>query len=523
MKIFIVILLNLFIFKCYCLNSSCLPCKSINYHSCYQCYNKFPIDYIYIEKISIQCSNLTQKSLVFHDQQRFYSTIKDFSIKFCIMKTFYMDQFTLWNYLESLSITYGHLTRLSPVIFNRSLSFSPILYSIKTLNFSHNSIRLIDTNFSYYFPSLEKLDLSYNQLILLRQKTFNNLNHLKELYLNNNQLKQILSTNFPRQSLQLINLSHNRWHCSCTNVLILSISRPVPTCHSPSQYKSLDTDDIARQCFLRSKAIILITTTTVNQNLTCALSSTIYTWKSKLNKTIQLQSAWHIEQHRPISIEYLHTLSQKLDKYLICFLLNSSQIESIYTIIPLMKNFSHSNPTINFSMNNYKRTTVEPSEKLPNIFLWLLNTGRNILPKFIRTSDKQVLVVWLILLIIVFIILSFLLYLTYRQRKYNESYEINSIDAPSLIHLKCTCKAHKCLCQYNGRTNSTLCLTKDNQLSKSVILSNMETNETIVQPLLIEPMELRYAKIKRISSAKDIEQNYLAGQFRTTVTVKTNT
>jgi hypothetical protein len=56
--------------------------------------------------------------------------------------------------------------------------------------------------------------------------------------------------------------------------------------------------------------------------------------------------------------------------------------------------------------------------------------------------------------------------------------------------------------------------------SKSVILSNLELNDNNIRPLLIQPTELRYAKIKRISSTKQLNNDYLAGQFRTIVKLK---
>ncbi|CAF1226080.1 unnamed protein product [Rotaria sp. Silwood1] len=539
MKIFIFILLNLFILKSYSLNISCLPCTSTLYRTCYNCYNKFSIEYIYVEKLSIICNLTNNNNNNLQEYERFYSIIKSLTIKNCTIKTFYFDQYTLWNYLEYMSITYAHITHLSPVIFNRSLSISPILYSIKTLNLSHNSIRIIDTNFSYYFPSLEKLDLSYNRLILIRKKAFINLIHLQELYLNNNYLKQILSTIFPRQSLNIINLNYNHWHCSCTNVLILSISRPIPTCQTPIQYKNQNVDNISRQCFFRSKAIILITTNIYKkQNLTCALSSTFDIWKNKTNKNITLLSAWHIEQRRPIAIEHLYALSEKIEKYLICFNLNSSQSESIHTIIPLTSKlilFNNTNQNQNYTMNiptNRTLIIIKSERKLPEIFRWLLNLSKNILPKSFRTSNKKILIIWLILLTIVLLILSFLIYIIYRQHKKNkDNYNINTYsqkflhydknNSPNhrtIFNLKFNCKNHKCLCQYRRRTHSTMHLAQSTK-SKSIILSNIETNNHI-QSSLIKPTELRYAKIKHISSIKDLDNDYLTGQFRTTVKLK---
>ena len=78
--------------------------------------------------------------------------------------------------------------------------------------------------------------------------------------------------------------------------LTLSISRPIPICQTPEQYRNQNAGDIARQCFLRTKAILLITTN-LNQKLqlSCALSSTIDIWKNKTNYNITILSAWHIE------------------------------------------------------------------------------------------------------------------------------------------------------------------------------------------------------------------------------------
>ncbi|CAF0905298.1 unnamed protein product [Adineta steineri] len=489
------------------------------FRSCYNCLNIFPINRSDVEKVNIIC-NTTDN--VFDSQERFYSIIKSYITKNCTMKTFYFDQYTLWNYLESMSITHAHLTRLSPVIFNRSLSVSPILYSIKHLNFSHNSLHIINRNFSYYFPSLQKLDLSYNQLVHIRRKTFINLIHLKELYLNNNYLKHILFINFPRQSLRLINLSYNYWHCSCQNVLILSLSRPIPICQTPIQYKNQNAGDIARQCFLRKKANILITINrSKQQNLTCALSSTIDIWKNKTNENITLISAWHIEQNRSISIEYLYALSDKSEKYLICFNLTSIQSESIYTIIPLLSKtlsslLNRTNKIKMKSSTNQTLVLIKPSKKLPSVLLWIFNTSKKLLPTYFRTSDKQVLIIWLILLTIAFLIFSILIYFIYYRRHKRINYELHSFsnrfihfhtkstDPRTIFNMKINCKNHKCLCQYRRRDNDSL-------------IYSTNSNR---QPLLIQPTQLRYAKIKRISSTQESDNEYLTGHFRTTVKLK---
>ncbi|CAF0993891.1 unnamed protein product [Rotaria sordida] len=536
MKIFKIFFIFIIFNKiCYSLNSSCVPCSS---HLCYQCYNTLPIDRTNIEKLYIICNTTNN---LFQQQERFYSIIQSYTTINCSMKTLYLDQYTLWNYLEYMSITYANLTNLSPMIFNRSLlllssSSSPILYSIKTLNLSYNSIRIINKNFSYYFPSLEKLDLSYNHIIHIKKKTFINLLYLKELYLNNNYLKQILPNIFPHQSLNLINLNMNYWHCSCTNILTLSISRPIPICSTPNEFQYQNISNIAQQCFLRTKANILITTNIYkNQNLTCVLSSIIDEWKDKINKNITLLSAWHIEQNQSISLEHLFVLSDKSDKYLICFDFQSIHTEAIYTIINLSSIISlqSSFTSINFTKFNTQNSTlltstiinIISSNKLSPFFLWLFNTSKNILPKYFQTSNKHVLIVWLILLIIAFIIFIFLIYLIYYHKKiYRQQsekshsfihFDTNAYNYQTLFDVKFTCQNHKCLCQYHRRAHSTLYLTK----STSFDLLDKQTN--FIQSPCMKSNQLRYAKIKQIPSLKKFDNDYLTGEFRTIVKLKT--
>ena len=526
MKIFVVILFNLFIVKCHSWNS-CLPCESTLYRSCYNCFNRFPADYIYAEKVNIIC-NLTYG--IFSTDERFHSIIKSYTTRNCITKVLYLDRYTLWKYLESMSITYARLTHLSPVIFNRSVSFSPILFSITTLNFSHNSMRIINTNFSYYFPSLEKLDLSYNRLVFIGKNTFIYLIYLKELYLNNNHLRRILSINFPRQSLNLINLNHNHWHCSCKSVSILSISRPIPTCYTPIHYKNQNASDITRQCFLRAKAVVLITTNIDQElDLICTLSSTVDIWQNKINKNITLLSAWHTERRRFIPTEYLYALSKHNEKYLICFSLNSSQSKSVHTIIPL----NSKSPLLNIvkqaqtiSMNNTTNQiliTNKSEQELPRFFRWLFNTSKNILPKSIQISNRKVLIFWLILLTCVFWILLLLICYIYRQCQTTKTHQVNHLnknfpDHQTVFDLKINCRNHKCLCQYN---HSTMHLTNSTSLN-SIVMSNIEFNKNKyhVRSLLNKSIKSRYAKIKRVASANEFNYNYLPGQFRTIIKLK---
>ncbi|CAF0926315.1 unnamed protein product [Adineta ricciae] len=479
-------------------NSSCSTC-SLN--SCYQCYNTLPTNRTHIEKLTIICNQTTD--LFQHSKEQVHSILQSFTTINCTMKTLYIDHYTHWNYLNSLAIIYANLTHLSLSSSYPSLS---ILSNVKTLNLSYNSIRILNRNFSFCFPSLEKLDLSYNRLILIKTRTFVNLIYLKELYLNNNYLKQIFPNILPRQSLSFINLNKNHWYCSCTNVLRLEASQPIPNCYSPKEFQNQNASLVAQQCFLRSKANLLITTDENHeQNLTCILSTVADAWLSKVNTNLTILAIWNIERHHAISTFSIN----RSHEYFVCFNSSSTHSESIHTIIPLP--FTKLNSLITSSTTH----TLSP------FFLWLLNASKNILPKSFRTSDKQILVVWLILLCIAFGIFIFLIYFIYRHRtldKYylRKSYSLIRLDSDSsptlpqhrtLFNANCACKNHKCLCQYRRRVHS-----KSSSLLKKQIYS--------MQPLFIEPSELRYAKVKRISSAKETINDYSTGEFRTVIKMK---
>lgn len=489
MQIFIILFL-LLQFSAH-VSTSCSSCSTF---LCSHCYNTLPSDRLNLEKLSIHCNTSTN---LFGQKERVYSILHSYTVYNCTMKTFYLDQYTLWNYLEHLSITYANLTRLSPMIFNRSLSSSsPILYSVKTLNFSFNALRNLTKNFSVYFPSLEKLDLSHNRLEYIRKRTFHQLIYLKELYLHNNYLQQILPNIFPRQSLYSINLNRNPWNCTCTNVLTLAISRPIPICASPYHFQNQNVSDIARQCFLRTKANILIQTN-LHQNLTCVLSTVSETWKSQILRNMTVTSAWHIEQRRWISFD-----RWSLEKYLICFNFNSTYPELIRAIIAL--------PNVN------QTSTNRSGRPLPKFFHGILNFSRSILPRSLRRSDRNVLIVWLILLALACSILISLLYWISHDKTNLHSHSLirfdrNLADHRTLLNVKLTCQNHKCLCQYRRRAHSTLYLTRSNP---------SERQSLCVQPSFIEGNQLRYAKIKRISSSKSPDDEYSTGEFRTIVKMR---
>jgi hypothetical protein len=133
-----------------------------------------------------------------------------------------------------------------------------------------------------------------------------------------------------------------------------------------------------------------------------------------------------------------------------------------------------------------------------------------------RNSEKHILIVWLILLTIALLIFIYLIYWIHHQNKSTDQtrsfirFDRNLSDHRTLFNVKLTCKNHKCLCQYRRRAHSTLYLTKS-------ISSNLQEKQSLcIQPSLIEGNQLRYAKIKRISTAND----YLTGEFRTIVKLK---
>lgn len=490
--------------------ASCLPCSS---HLCYRCLNTFPIDRTNVEKLEIICNSSRQQQVEGHE--RFYSIIQSYRTINCSMKTLYLDRYTLWNYLESMSVTHARLTRLSSVVFNRSLSISPILYSIKSLNVSHNSLRVLNKNFSYYFPSLEQLDLSYNQLTLIRKRTLSNFIHLKELYLNNNFLKHISPTMFPRQSLKAIALQMNPWHCSCANILTLSLSRPLPLCQTPSMYAHENISDIARQCLLYTKAKLLITVYNEREeNFTCTLSPTIERWKNKTQENVTLISAWDLDQRRSISIDHLSNLSHTFERYLICFAMNSSYPESIETIFALRSSLNSTDLTsTNSTTVLIADLSIRNEPRLSPVLLWLFQMSKTILPRSFQNSNKHILIVWLALLTLALLIFMFLIYYLYHRRANKSSLELETdpLDHRTLFHVKFNCKNHKCLCQYRRRAHSTMHLTS------STSSTLCEKPSTCVRPSFIEPSQLRYAKIKRISSVQPSDQDYPVGEFRTLV------
>jgi hypothetical protein len=477
----------------------------------YQCHSSYPLDRTNVEHLDIICNSSDTRTIDIHE--RFYSIMQTYRTNHCKMKTFYLDRYTLWNYLQTMSINNAQLTRLSSVVFNRSHVTSPILYSIKSLNLSHNALRLLNKNFSYYFPSLEILDLSYNRLHQIRQRTLINFIHLKELYLNHNFLKHILPNRFPHQSLTIIDLHGNRWHCSCSNILTLVRSRTLTHCRTPLIYQHDHVHHIARQCLLYTQANIVVTTYREREeNFTCTLTSAIDLWTDRVTSNYTFISAWHIEQYRSMSID---DLTESRTTYVICFDMNSTYPESIVFILNLSTSVNISDRLQSYAKPmNITRITLNDEVRLSPVLHWLFNISKIILPRKIRHSPRHVLIVWLILLTLATISFLCLIYYIYQQR--HRIY--HGPDHRTLLHFKFNCKNHKCLCHYGRRAHSKSQWTKD--LASSKLHEQQRSPSMHRRPTLIEPSQLRYASIKRISSTKQVEQERFIGQFRTLVKLK---
>ena len=136
-------------------------------------------------------------------------------------------------------------------------------------------------------------------------------------------------------------------------------------------------------------------------------------------------------------------------------------------------------------MKNETITLMKSEAHLPIFFRWLLNLSEIVLPKYLRTSHQHVLIVWLTLLTFACGILLFLIYcLYYREERPSYSllhplypeYSSNLVRRPSITHF-----------------------------------------EQPVQPIFIEPHPYRYARIKRLSSPKKFDADFLTGHFRTII------
>jgi len=81
--------------------------------------------------------------------------------------------------------------------------------SIKTLILKYNNFHSVDASFNFY-PDLELVDLSSNQLVSIPDRSFSSQRRLKELRIENNKISSLNEKTFTGLSkLQVLNLGHN--------------------------------------------------------------------------------------------------------------------------------------------------------------------------------------------------------------------------------------------------------------------------------------------------------------------------
>jgi len=81
--------------------------------------------------------------------------------------------------------------------------------SMKTLILKYNNFHSVDASFKFY-PELELVDLSHNQLVYIPDRAFSSQKRLIELRINNNKISQLVERTFSGLSkLQVLNLEEN--------------------------------------------------------------------------------------------------------------------------------------------------------------------------------------------------------------------------------------------------------------------------------------------------------------------------
>jgi len=114
--------------------------------------------------------------------------------------------------------SFGYLPYLREISFRRnliksldfSIAFNYVYPNVEILDFSYNKIQSIEKSFFSKFQTLASLDLSFNDLHSLQNTFFLNLNELKQLYLNNNQILTIEKETFDfLENLIHLDLSQN--------------------------------------------------------------------------------------------------------------------------------------------------------------------------------------------------------------------------------------------------------------------------------------------------------------------------
>ena len=114
------------------------------------------------------------------------------------------ETFSSLENLKDLDLSHNQLFEMEPNTFRPDLES---LKSLKKLNLKKNRLRRI---FEFLSPTLEKLNLSFNEIDEYDDDAFRRLESLDSLHLNNNRLKRILSNLFSQlKQLQFLHLNEN--------------------------------------------------------------------------------------------------------------------------------------------------------------------------------------------------------------------------------------------------------------------------------------------------------------------------
>ncbi|GIX97247.1 uncharacterized protein CDAR_103531 [Caerostris darwini] len=133
-----------------------------------------------------------------------------------------------------LNLTHNEITLVRQGAFSK-------LKRLTTLDLSHNQIEYL--NFFTTAPSLEILDLSWNRLKDIDSNLFIQLTSLRQLMLASNDISELKEANWKTSppSLRFIDLSENPIHCDC-NLRWLNGTFHVSTviqgtCATPEDYE----------------------------------------------------------------------------------------------------------------------------------------------------------------------------------------------------------------------------------------------------------------------------------------------
>ncbi|XP_034448520.1 insulin-like growth factor-binding protein complex acid labile subunit [Hippoglossus hippoglossus] len=107
------------------------------------------------------------------------------------------------SFLEKLDLSWNQLMLL-PVDFSTSLS------ALRELRLAHNNLCYLSGNSLEYLDNMEKLDLSYNQLVSVGPGVFRGLSRLRQLHLHHNRLSRLQRGSLDMlPGLEVLQLSYN--------------------------------------------------------------------------------------------------------------------------------------------------------------------------------------------------------------------------------------------------------------------------------------------------------------------------